>query len=187
MLPTDIGVKIRYWAYRPLFKRVLGKFYVARNVKIEGFENITLGKNVALSYGSNLFANNANLVIGDNCVFGINSSIGAVRSDIKIGKSCMIGANCSLISDSHIFTDTDVYIMEQGYEVAEIVIGNDVWITTNCVITKGVEIGEGSIVSPCSVVSSKIPPYSIAIGNPARVVVNRKVLLHMKSTTTHEE
>ena len=53
------------------------------------------------------------------------------------------------------------------------VIGNDVWIGQNATILPGVHIGDGAIIGLNSVVSSNIPPYTIAAGNPARVIRKR--------------
>lgn len=53
------------------------------------------------------------------------------------------------------------------------VIGNDVWIGQNATIMPGVHIGNGAIVGTNSTVASDIPPYSIAVGNPARVIRKR--------------
>lgn len=53
------------------------------------------------------------------------------------------------------------------------VIGNDVWIGQNAVILPGVHIGDGAIIGADCVVGCDIPPYSIAIGNPARVIKKR--------------
>lgn len=53
------------------------------------------------------------------------------------------------------------------------VIGNDVWIGRESVIMPGVSIGDGAIVAAYSVVAKDIPPYSVAGGNPARVVKKR--------------
>ena len=50
------------------------------------------------------------------------------------------------------------------------VIGNDVWIAHNAVILPGVHIGDGAIIGAYSVVAKDIPPYAIAVGNPARIV-----------------
>lgn len=50
------------------------------------------------------------------------------------------------------------------------VIGNDVWIGQNVTILPGVRIGDGAIIGLNSVVGSDIPPYSIAVGNPAKVI-----------------
>ncbi|MBK6898705.1 MAG: maltose O-acetyltransferase [bacterium] len=64
---------------------------------------------------------------------------------------------------------------DQGAEYREIVIGGDVWIGSNAFLMPGVELGDGCIVSAGSVVGAKkYPPYSILMGNPARVIGNRK-------------
>lgn len=53
------------------------------------------------------------------------------------------------------------------------IIGNDVWIGQNAVILPGVHIGDGAIIGTNSIVSNEIAPYSIAVGNPARIVRRR--------------
>nr|WP_236609790.1 CatB-related O-acetyltransferase [Rickettsia gravesii] len=50
------------------------------------------------------------------------------------------------------------------------VIGNDVWFGTNSTILPGVNIGDGAIIGACSVVAKAVPPYSIVVGNPAKIV-----------------
>ena len=53
------------------------------------------------------------------------------------------------------------------------VIGNDVWIGQNAVILPGVNIGDGAIIGANSVVGSDVDPYTIVVGNPARVLRKR--------------
>ena len=53
------------------------------------------------------------------------------------------------------------------------VIGNDVWIGQNAVILPGVHVGEGAIIGANSVVGSDVAPYTIVIGNPAKVLRKR--------------
>ena len=53
------------------------------------------------------------------------------------------------------------------------IIGNDVWIGFNATIMSGVQIGNGSVVGACSVVSKDVPPYAVVAGNPAKVVKYR--------------
>jgi carbonic anhydrase/acetyltransferase-like protein (isoleucine patch superfamily) len=55
----------------------------------------------------------------------------------------------------------------------DVTIGNDVWIGQNVIILSGVTIGNGAVIGTGSVVAGKIPPYAIAVGNPARVVKSR--------------
>lgn len=51
----------------------------------------------------------------------------------------------------------------------EVKIGNDVWCGAHAVIMSGVKIGNGAVIGAFSVVRRDIPPYAIAIGNPARI------------------
>lgn len=53
------------------------------------------------------------------------------------------------------------------------VIGNDVWIGQNAVILPGVHIGDGAIIGANAIVGSDVEPYSIVIGNPARILRKR--------------
>ena len=62
------------------------------------------------------------------------------------------------------------------------VIGNDVWIGQHVTVMPGVHIGDGSIIGANAVVASNIPPYSIAVGNPCRVIKKRfsdEVISHL--------
>ena len=54
-----------------------------------------------------------------------------------------------------------------------IVIHDDCWVCADAIILLGVTIGKGSIVGAGSVVTKDVPPYSIAAGNPARVIRKR--------------
>lgn len=53
------------------------------------------------------------------------------------------------------------------------IIGNDVWIGQNAVILPGVQIGDGAIIGANSVVGSDVAPYSVVVGNPARLIKKR--------------
>jgi len=90
-----------------------------------------------------------------------------------------------LTTYNHRFDNLNVPIRNQGHDSNEIefnnnsysvVIEDDVWIGARAILLSGAHIGKGSIISAGSVVSNNIPPYSIVVGNPARVVANRKML-----------
>jgi galactoside O-acetyltransferase len=55
-IPTEIGRRLRYMAYTPLFKKINGRFSIDAGVTIMGFKNITLGSNVAFMKNSYIYA-----------------------------------------------------------------------------------------------------------------------------------
>jgi acetyltransferase-like isoleucine patch superfamily enzyme len=55
-------------------------------------------------------------------------------------------------------------------EASFVTIGNSVWIGSQSIITRGVTIGDGAIIGAGSVVTRDVPAWSVAVGNPARVV-----------------
>ena len=64
--------------------------------------------------------------------------------------------------------------LEYNGKEYSIVIEDDVWIGAKVIVVSGTKIGRGSVVAAGSVVSGEIPPYSIVVGNPGRVMFNRQ-------------
>lgn len=93
---------------------------------------------------------------------------------ITIEDNVRIASNTSIVSFNHVFESLDKSIVSQGTSEQGIKIENDVWIGTGVRILDGVTIGEGSVIGAGSVVTKNVPPYSVAVGNPARVIKNRK-------------
>jgi acetyltransferase-like isoleucine patch superfamily enzyme len=98
---------------------------------------------------------------------GTNLGLKIVCSDkIHIGDNVRIGRDVWIRDNNGGHT-----VIQVGYKnSAPVIIENNVWICSNASIMKGVTIGEGSIVSAHSVVTSNVPPHSIVSGNPAQVV-----------------
>ena len=55
-----------------------------------------------------------------------------------------------------------------------IIIEDDCWLGSHVTVTKGVRIGKGSVIGANSVVTKDIPPYSVAVGTPAKVIKKRE-------------
>ncbi len=87
---------------------------------------------------------------------------------IEIGAGTIWSYNCSFISSNHSYSDLKKHI-----KVDKISIGENVWLGSNCVVLPSVKIGDYSIIGAGSVVTKNIPPYSIAVGNPAKVIAKR--------------
>jgi acetyltransferase-like isoleucine patch superfamily enzyme len=62
---------------------------------------------------------------------------------------------------------------EQPCSRGDVVIGNDVWIGRGAMIMSGVTIGDGAVIGAAALVAKDVPPYAIAVGNPARTVRQR--------------
>ena len=87
----------------------------------------------------------------------------------------MMGPDVIIYTQNHCTTNTEIPMRKQGMtELRPVIIEDDVWIGARVCILPGVTIGHGSVVGACAVVSKSIPPYSVAVGNPARVVKVRK-------------
>jgi maltose O-acetyltransferase len=86
-----------------------------------------------------------------------------------------MGPEVVIYTQNHSSKRTDITMQEQGFDNAKpVIIGNDVWIGRRVIILPGVIIGKGSVIGAGAVVSKNIPAYSVAVGNPAKVVKNRK-------------
>ena len=92
---------------------------------------------------------------------------------ISIGNFVAISSGTKIISFNHIFPSTKIPIKEQDYIKLPIKIEDDVWIGANVIILGNISIGKGSVIGAGSVVTKNIPNYSIAVGNPCKVIKTR--------------
>ncbi len=157
---------------------------------------------------------NSNIIIGDYTYYDDYESNGEdfekhvthfypfIGDRLVIGKFCTIAKGIKFIMNgaNHRMNGLTTYpfnIMSNGWEKVtpkleelplkgDTIIGNDVWIGENVSILPGVHIGDGAIIGANSVVAKNIEPYTIAVGNPCRVVKKRfddekiKKLLELK-------
>ena len=91
--------------------------------------------------------------------------------NIGIGNNVMIGAHTMLIDNDFHHADPGRRSQSADSPARPIIIEDNVFIGTNCMILKGVTIGENSVIGANSVVINNIPRNSIAIGNPCKVVI----------------
>ena len=130
----------------------------------------------------NKFELGANSTIEDFCT--VNNGVGDViiGSDVRIGMGnvligpVQIGNNVIFAQNivtsglNHGYEDIHTPISKQATNTAKITIEEDSWIGANAVITAGVTIGKHCVIAAGAIVTKSIPAYSIAVGNPARVI-----------------
>lgn len=127
------------------------------------------GRNLQVYAGAR-FRSMENLIVGDNVEIGFDNFIQSLGG-VTIGNNVMLAPGVKIWSVNHDFRDRDRPIREQGQTKAPVLIGNDVWISSNAFISPGVTLPDGVVVSAGSVVGvKKYPPYCIIAGNPARVI-----------------
>ncbi|KAK2762970.1 o-acetyltransferase [Colletotrichum kahawae] len=108
-----------------------------------------------------------NVVIGENCFINFNCTI-LDTSLVIIGNRVQLGPNVSIYSAGH---ETSVLSRIKFVEFGDpVYIEDDAWVGGGTIILPGVTIGKGSTIGAGSIVTKSIPPYSVAMGAPAKVV-----------------
>lgn len=141
-------------------------------------ESVSIGSNFTIGPYSQLICQDpehgSELRIGHrvalNCSVHINADQGG---KIHIGNDVIIGPMTTIRAANHRFDDPCRPIREQGHRAGRIIIEDDVWIAANVVVLADVTIGRSSVVGAGSVVTRDIPAFSIAAGNPARIIRSR--------------
>lgn len=108
-----------------------------------------------------------NIKVGKNFFANYNCTILDVAR-VTIGDNCQMAPNVAIYTAGHpIHPDS----RNSGYEYGiEVHIGDNVWLGGSCVILPGVTIGSNCVIGAGSVVTGDIPDWSVAAGNPARVI-----------------
>lgn len=149
-LPPPVGDGLRYLVLK-LFVARIKSWKIKDGVTIWFPEGVRIGRHVTVNEG----------VFLDG--FG----------GLSIGDHCRIAHGCSFISEDHVFDDRDMPIWKQGKRSSPITLEEDVWCGCGVKVMRGVTIGRGSVIAAGAVVTRDIPPFSIAMGVPARVVGTR--------------
>lgn len=108
-----------------------------------------------------------------NVIIGYESRIGignVLIGPVTVGNNVIFAQNIVASGLNHGYEDINIPIRKQPVTVAEIKVEDDCWVGANAVLTAGVTIGKHSVIAAGAVVTKNIPPYSIAVGNPARVI-----------------
>ena len=158
-----LGKHVRLFA--PLRCDGEGIVHVGDHTKLGWFQAPRYGSGQVLLQAR---SKDAVIRIGRNCAFSNNVSVIAMQS-VEIGDDCLIGELVSIM-------DSDFHGIAPGrrrtgpIQTAPVKLENNVWLGSRVIVQKGVTVGANSIVAPNAVVTSSIPPDSIAAGVPAKVI-----------------
>jgi acetyltransferase-like isoleucine patch superfamily enzyme len=193
-IPGVVGIGIRALAYK-LILHAEGLPAIEDHVRIVRPEDVWLGRRVYLDYGVYLHGGpggiriEAGAWVMNGCRLHVFNFRDMPQSGIRIGRrtfvgegtimrgqggidigdNVLFGPGAQVLAVNHVFSDPDTPIMDQGITAKGIVIEDNCWIGAGAIVLDGVRIGRGSCIGAGAVVTSSIPPHSLAIGVPARV------------------
>ena len=126
-----------------------------------------------------IISNYEKIKLGKNVYIGPQAHIMALGG-IEIGSNIRIGPRVFIWTENHDWNSNE--FLPYGYKniLRKVIIHDNVWIGSCVTICPGSEIGEGAIVGMGAVVSGKIPPCAVVIGNPAQVVKYRDRSIYEK-------
>jgi len=168
---------------------VFGRFdvSVAHDLRVNGIDCMQIGKSFSMGRGGWLYCLKEfgsgvdkqifkpNLCIGDHVSIGEYVHIGCIYH-IEIGNNVLMASKIYIADHNHgsyggeMQSSPDVPPVKRELTKGKVIIGDNVWLGEFVSIMPDVTIGKGSIIGAHSTVTHNIPPNSIAVGSPARVI-----------------
>lgn len=162
------------WFVRGGFHRFGRGSRILLPFRVGNADKIAIGEHVLIGAGSFLMVPRAEatapaIMIADRVRMN-QTTITAVES-VVIEAGVGIARGVYISDHSHGFDDPDVFIRDQPLaRVAPVRVGRGAWLGQNVVVLPGVTIGAGAVIGANSVVRDDVPPRTVAVGSPARVV-----------------
>ncbi|MFM6036017.1 MAG: acyltransferase [Sphaerospermopsis kisseleviana] len=191
------GPQLRRLVYRRLFAAMGDGVYIQHGAEFLSTTSIEIGNGVHIFKNVRLDAKghpNNKIYLGNGVAIERNVDIGCLENtcihieedtfigpnvciagpgNIRIGKQCIIASQSGIYANNHNFADTLLPMQKQGVTRQGIVIEDDCWLGHGVTVLDGVTIGKGSVIGAGAVVTKDIPPYSVAVGIPAKVIKSR--------------
>lgn len=149
--------------------------YIHPSVHLFGKKNIRVGENCCVSEGCWLNVNHRqedkiSIEIGNHCFVG-KQNFFTSGSLISIGDYTLTTIDCKFIGSTHKIGDPDVpYLLTGTTSDDQINIGVNCFLGAGVTVLGNVKIGHGSVIGAGSLVLRDVLPFSIAVGNPAKVI-----------------
>ncbi|MDF2093011.1 acyltransferase [Knoellia sp. 3-2P3] len=155
--------------------RFEGPVFIGPDVRFEvreGYARIIVGAYTHFGAHARVRAHEGTLRIGSKSVIGIRNTINCWL-DIDVGRACLFGDDVYICDFDHKTESLEQPIKDQGIVKSPVRIGDDVWLGTKVVVTRGTDLGAQSVVAASAVARGVYPPRSIVAGAPGKVVRTR--------------
>jgi acetyltransferase-like isoleucine patch superfamily enzyme len=137
-----------YWGKRLNYLGDKSEFH--KHITINGPHCVSIGNNVAINSYTHIWG----------------------HGGVSIGDNVMIASHVAIISVTH---DPHMANMRDSIILMNVKIEDDVWIGSHSVILPGITIGKGSVIGAASVITKDVPPNTISIGVPSKVIKKRRI------------
>jgi acetyltransferase-like isoleucine patch superfamily enzyme len=190
------GLLLRSKLYRTVFGSAGRKPLIGKNVTLRHPRKIRLGNNVIIDDNCVIDAKGADnhgITIDDNVFIGRNTIIYCKNGNIHLKKGVNISSNCTVFSSNDLTIEEDVLIGGYSYLLSggeynyqdpstkfvdqtgahtrgPLVIGSNTWLGARVTVLDGASIGQHCVIGAGAVVTKRVPPNSLAVGVPARLV-----------------
>lgn len=180
--PSKIAKQIEWNYYKKRLANIGKNSQIGQNFSIINPDGISIGDNFSGGCDIALWSWNAVNINGDDCKLIIKNNVSitdrciiSAANRIEIGNGCLLGRDTFITDNSHgeniSINELNISPHERNiFSKGPVIIGDNVWTGKNVCIMPNVKIGNGAIIGANSVVTHNIPPYSVAVGSPAKVI-----------------
>ena len=180
--PSKIAKQIEWTYYKKRLANIGKNSQIGQNFSIINPDGISIGDNFSGGCDIALWSWNAVNIKGDDCKLIIKNNVSitdrciiSAANRIEIGNGCLLGRDTFITDNSHgeniSINELNISPHERNiFSKGTVIIGDNVWTGKNVCIMPNVKIGNGAIIGANSVVTHNIPPYSVAVGSPAKVI-----------------
>ncbi|HEY1179950.1 MAG TPA: acyltransferase [Phytomonospora sp.] len=149
--------------------------HLGRGVRLHarrGHGRLIIEPGVHIGDGTAIRAHEGTVRIGAESVLAARVTVNAYL-DVRIGRACLLADEVYVIDFDHRVAELTRPIKDQGIVKSPIEIGDDCWLGTKTVVTRGVHIGPGAVVGAGAVVTRDVPARAVFGGVPARRIGHR--------------
>jgi acetyltransferase-like isoleucine patch superfamily enzyme len=157
-----------------IYLMVKYKCFISLKSEIRLARNLDIGKKTRISSFVKIKATKGFIIIGENCTISSFCFIDADKGGVEIGDNVLLGPHVGIHGSNYNYESKEHLIINQGISSKGIKIEDDVWIGSHTTILDGVTLGKGAVIGAGAVVNRDIPPYSVAVGVPAKVKKERE-------------
>lgn len=152
------------------FKHKRGRGSVIRcrtRIDVLPFNKFNLGSGSVIEDFSTINNGVGDVIIGEKSFIGMSN---VIIGPVTIGNNVILAQNVVISGLNHGYENVNIPPSLQKTVGKKIFISDDVWIGANSVITAGTSIGKHCVIGAGSVVTKDVPEFSVAVGNPAKVI-----------------